>query len=316
MYKLLRTLGALAVITTLIASSSLVAAGEQGRGNSAKPSQSALGIRDLPESGNYGVGVTPAIYLINFLLLYISSPRDAANMPAYRTPIPLELTECLDENSTGCSYFEYARFFDDRAFRAKAIRDRKCSLPDSCQTTPEWTALAPPVATKLEQINEALGLERADEIATSLGIEKDMILTDRELLCTTTAQPSDDQETIDNKATMLACLNNLSNSTGATNIPLSSYGLALTDPMTNPSAPPGAPEGNAQSLCAPRAPCLVFNDLFVGPLQKVAVSCGWEQKLDRMLEAAPFGGIFNDAMTCQDGARDRNDACTVEPNCS
>jgi hypothetical protein len=254
---------------------------------------------------------------VNFVLLYIASPSDAANMPAYRTPIPLQLSECLDEKPTGCSYFEFARFFDDRAFRAKASRDKKCSLPPICQTSPEWERLAPPVATKLEQINEPLGMERADEIAGSLGIQKDMILTDRELQCTIGAsgRVTPDPEPTDDQKTILACLENLSNSTGATNIPLSSYGLAITDPLTNPNALPGDVEGDVQSLCAPRAPCLEFNDLFVGPLEKIAINCGWEKKLDRMLLRVPFARILADAKPCQDTAREMNEACTVEPVC-
>jgi hypothetical protein len=46
-------------------------------------------------SGN-GVVVTPAVYLINFLPLYISNPNEATNMPAYRTPIPADLSDCLE----------------------------------------------------------------------------------------------------------------------------------------------------------------------------------------------------------------------------
>jgi len=143
-----------------------------------------------------------------------------------------------------------------------------------------------------------------------------MILTDREFQCTITPDPTEDQETIDKKQTILSCLNNLSNSTGATNIPLSSYGLAITDPLTNPDALLGAVAGNAQSLCAPQAPCLEFDNLFVGPLEKIALSCGWEKKLDRMLLRTPFVRILKDAAPCQEfaGSKDGG-ACTVEPEC-
>jgi hypothetical protein len=34
----------------------------------------------------YGPPISPAIYLINCLLLYIVSPHAAANMPAYKAP--------------------------------------------------------------------------------------------------------------------------------------------------------------------------------------------------------------------------------------
>jgi hypothetical protein len=321
MDKLPRILGVFAVIAALIAVTSVVGAGERDRGNAhqdhrgdpAIASEVASEPRDLVGSGAYGVGVTPAVYLINFLLMYIASPNDAANMPAYRTPIPLPLSECLDLSPGGCSYFEFARFFDEALFRARAKRDKSCSLPPVCQTNPRWARLAPPVATKPDQINEPLGMERAGEIARSLNIQKDMILTDREFQCTigTAEDRSDYQKTI------LACLNNLSNSKGTTNIPLSSYGLAITDPETNPNAPLGARAGNVQSLCAPYAPCLEFNFLFAGPLEEIAIMCGWEQKLDRMLLRTPFFRILEDAQPCQESAGSlEGGACTVEPVCS
>lgn len=63
----------------------------------------------------YGVGVTPAVYFVNFLLMYMTNPNEAANMPSYRTPIPRALSECLWRYPEGCSYFDYALSFDDKA---------------------------------------------------------------------------------------------------------------------------------------------------------------------------------------------------------
>ena len=34
----------------------------------------------------YGPPISPAIYLVNFLLLYMVNPRVAANMPAFKAP--------------------------------------------------------------------------------------------------------------------------------------------------------------------------------------------------------------------------------------
>ena len=43
----------------------------------------------------YGVPLAPPVYLVNFLLLYFSKPELAAYLPAYRTPLPQELYQCL-----------------------------------------------------------------------------------------------------------------------------------------------------------------------------------------------------------------------------
>ncbi len=272
-------LGVLVAVLTLISAANAVGAG--------KP----------PPPAPYGAGVTPAVYLINFLLLYISNPNEAANMPAYRTPIPTDLSGCLEDNPLdpgACPYVDYALSFD-----AIANQGNKCSLPSACRTDPKWEKLAPGVAKNLAQINEPLGLDRANSIAQSLHIDKSMILTDQEYECTIGSPPRTEDEAI-----IFACINNLTNSNGNTNIPLSSYGLALND------------AGDAQSLCAPNAPCLVFNDLFAGPLERIAAECGWEEKLDRMVSETPFTQLIADGHQCQElsGASD-DGACIVEPVC-
>jgi hypothetical protein len=47
------------------------------------------------ETGNqvYASSVTPAIYLVNFLLLYMANPEFAAYMPAYKAAIPQPVVE-------------------------------------------------------------------------------------------------------------------------------------------------------------------------------------------------------------------------------
>ena len=97
-----RFLGVFVVIATLVAFSRVVVAGEGGQinvghihpGNAAIVSEAASESRDVLGEP-YGVAVTPAVYLVNFLLLYIANPNEAANMPAYRAIIPSALYDCL-----------------------------------------------------------------------------------------------------------------------------------------------------------------------------------------------------------------------------
>jgi len=301
-------LGVLVVIATLIASLSVVGAGEAGRGkaphvdpgNPPNVSEAASETRGQPGEF-YGVPLTPAVYLVNFLLVYMANPNEAANMPAYRAPIPMALSDCLESNPEGCPYSSYALSFDDNT-----KGNKRCSWPTECQTDPKWERLAPSIATRPDQINEPLGMDRANRLAGLLGMDKSMILTDQEYECTIGIPPRDDA-----RKTIFACINNLTNSNGSTNIPLSSYGLAITDDRNA-----DVPVGDVQSLCAPSAPCLVFNDLFLGPLEKIAAVCGYEMKLKRMVGETPFLEFVKDGSTCQEfgGAKDGG-PCIVEPVC-
>jgi hypothetical protein len=284
-----RFLSVFVVIATLIAFSSVVVAAERhiSAANAAIMSKS----RSLVVEP-YGVPVTPAVYLVNFLLLYIANPSEAANMPAYRATIPLELYDCLKENPEGCPYDEFEGFFDNQDVDSSAS-----ILPTECRADPKWEVLAPSIAKHPEQINEPLGVERAKWLARRLGIDNSMILTDAEYQCTigTPSTRTPDQETI------FQCVNNLTNSNGNTDIPLSSYGLAITD------------LGDVQSLCAPQAPCLVFNDLFAGPLEKIAFECGWERKLLSMVSSTPFFRFVARGHSCQQfGGAGTGGACIVE----
>ena len=109
MDKRLKFLSVFAVIATRIAFSSVVDAGEVGQGNvpHIHPRNPAIVSEAASESScvlgaPYRSAVTPGVYLVNFLLLYIANPNEAANMPAYRTTIPLALYDCLKENPEGC----------------------------------------------------------------------------------------------------------------------------------------------------------------------------------------------------------------------
>src|SRR6266404_7590416 len=46
----------------------------------------------------YAPSVTTAVYLVNFLLLYMANPALAAYMPAYKAPIPQAIVDCLEQN--------------------------------------------------------------------------------------------------------------------------------------------------------------------------------------------------------------------------
>ena len=61
----------------------------------------------------YAPSLTPAIYLVNFVLLYMANPDIAAYMPAYKAPIPQPVVDCLEQNPTGCPYADYHQYFDN-----------------------------------------------------------------------------------------------------------------------------------------------------------------------------------------------------------
>src|SRR5262245_18669479 len=54
--------------------------------------------------------LTPGIYLINFLFLYIANPDVAANLPAYKAPIPQPVVDCLEQNPAGCPYAAFRHY--------------------------------------------------------------------------------------------------------------------------------------------------------------------------------------------------------------
>ena len=128
----------------------------------------------------YAPSVTAAVYLVNFLLLYMANPGLSAYMPAYKAPIPQAIVDCLDQNptGTGCAYADYRRYLDEQTFT-----NGECFWPTVCQESPRWASLAPRKVTQRQQLNEPLGRRRADQLARLLGIEQSMILTDAEYHC-------------------------------------------------------------------------------------------------------------------------------------
>lgn len=230
----------------------------------------------------FGVPLAPPIYLINFLLLYVSNPETAAFMPAYRAALPQEVYKCLFENPDGCPYAEMAPFFAEQAAGGGGGRNQRTFWPDSCQTDPRLAILAPREDQQPDQINEPLGRRKADLLAKLLGIKQDMILTDEEYKCLIGTPPRDESQQI-----IYACTLDLTNSRGNTDVPLSSYGLFLNS------------NGDVASDCAPQAPCLEFNKLFAGPLEAIAKQCGFANKLARLVAETPFLEFVHEGHTCQ-----------------
>jgi hypothetical protein len=249
-----------------------------------------------PEAANevYAPSVTAAVYLVNFLLLYMANPDIAAYMPAYRAPIPQAVVDCLEQNPTGCPYADYHQYFANPG--RGGDRNRECFWPDVCQENARWARLAPRKFRQPEEINEPLGRRRADQLAHLLGMDAGMILTDAEYHCVIGTPPRPpDRETI------FRCIYNLTNSNGNAAIPLSSYGLNVTE------------QGDVRSICGPGSPCLEFNNLFGGRLAEIFAECGCQEKLLRVETETPLLQLIEDANPCQQSGEP---ACLIETTCA
>jgi hypothetical protein len=154
--------------------------------------------------------VTPAVYLVNFLFMYFSNPLNAANMPAYRAPIPPQLADCLLENPGGCPYADYQQYFTGQDACADGRGGDKCRWTLRCQVEPSSENLAPPDVHHLRDVNKALGKAEARKLARKLDIDDDFVLTPGEYQCLigTPGQRSAAQDTID------TCIHDLTNSKG------------------------------------------------------------------------------------------------------
>ncbi len=239
----------------------------------------------------YAPSVTTAVYLVNFVLLYMANPDLAAYMPAYRAPIPQPVVDCLEQNPMGCPWADYRRYFDEQVFD-----NRECFWPDVCQENARWARLAPRKARRPEQINAPLGRRRADQLAHLLGMDAGMIFTDLEFHCVIGIPPRDHDREI-----IFRCMYNLTNSNGNAAIPLSSYGLNVTE------------QGNVRSICAPCSPCLEFNALFGGRLEAIFAECGCLDKFLRVVAETPLLQLIEDANPCQMSGEP---ACLIETTCA
>jgi hypothetical protein len=244
-----------------------------------------------PANKVYAPSVTPAIYLVNFVFLYMANPDLAADLPAYKAPIPQPIVDCLEQNPTGCPYADYRRYLDEQVFD-----HRECFWPEVCQESARFALLAPRELTRREQLNEPLGRPRADQFAHLLGMDAGMILTDAEYHCLIGIPPRDH-----NREIIFRCIHNLTNSNGNAVIPLSSYGLNVTQ------------QGDLRSVCAPDAPCLEFNALLGRPLVAIAAECGFLPKFLRVLAETPLLQFIDDGNPCQESGEP---ACLIETTCA
>ena len=257
-----------------------LAAQERGMQSHGVPIAASASPRD--QIVPFGVPLAPPIYFVNFLFLYFSNPTTAALMPAYRVPLPQQVYKCLLENPDGCPYDKMARFFHQQAAHGTVSRKGDTVWPSSCQTTPEWQYLAPPEYQHPDQINEPLGNVKADQLAHALGIEQDMILTNTEYQCVLGVPPRDPAQEI-----LYACFIDFTASKGnGIVVPFSSYGLNLNE------------RGNVLSLCAPHAPCLEANKVFL-ELREIANKCGFTNKLERLLSQTPVLQFIYEGGACQ-----------------
>jgi hypothetical protein len=250
---------------------------------------------------DYGVALTPAVYFVNFLFMYFSNPQNAANMPAYRAPIPPQLATCLLDHPEGCRYADYQQYFNGQDVCADGNGGDKCRWKLQCEVEPSSQHLAPPEFSDPDQINEPLGITHATKLARKLGIDEEIVLTPEEYQCLigTPGQRLPAQDTID------VCIHDLTNSNGV-DIPLSSYGLALDDPL-RPS------ESLVRSVCAPHAACLRFNELLAGPLEKLAHKCSFQHKFRRLFTETPIVRFSILGYACQSSSiASTEGACMAE----
>jgi hypothetical protein len=239
----------------------------------------------------YAPSVTAAVYLVNFLVMYMATPDLAAYLPAYKAPIAQPVVDCLEQNPTGCPWADYRQYFDEQV-----VDHRECFWPEVCQEDPRWASLAPRKVTRPEQINEPLGRRRADQLAHLLGMDEGMIFTPAEYQCVIGTPPRDPDREI-----IFRCIYNLTNSNGNAAIPLSSYGLNVTE------------EGDVRSICAPGAPCLEFNALFGGRLEEIFAECGCLDKFLRVVSETPLLQFIEDGSPCQESGEP---ACLIETTCA
>ncbi len=110
-----------------------------------------------------------------------------------------------------------------------------------------------------------------------------------------------DRDTSANYGPRYVCIKNLTNSKGNAAIPLFTYGLSISE------------QGDIRGACAPDTPGLEFNALLAEPVEKIALQCGWLEKLLRMETETPFLQLLVGADPCQ---KSSEPACIVETICA
>src|SRR5437773_1875981 len=148
----------------------------------------------------------------------------------------------------------------------------------------------------IDRLGSLSARRRADQLAHLLGMDEDMIFTPAEYQCVIGTPPRDHDREI-----IFRCIYNLTNSNGNAAIPLSSYGLNVTE------------QGDVRSICAPCSPCLEFNALFGGPLEAIFAECGCLDKFLRVVAETPLLQLIEDANPCQEHGEP---ACLIETTCA
>ncbi|MGC2403108.1 MAG: hypothetical protein WA510_25185 [Acidobacteriaceae bacterium] len=225
-------------------------------------------------------------------------------MPAYRAPVPPEVANCLLANPDGCRFKEYERFFNAQNPCSDGNGGDKCHFDSQCEVEPAFQRLAPPDSDSPAQVNEPLGAAKASALAQSLSLANDdkHILTDTEYQCLigTPGLRSDAQTTI------VECIADLTNTTGNGDPALASYGLDLDNPLEPDVAV-------VRSACAKEAPCLRFNALLVGPVENIARTCGFGDKLARLFIQTPIVRFVDRGNVCQSSSiASTNMACLAK----
>ncbi len=76
---------------------------------------------------------------------------------------------------------------------------------------------------------------------------------------------------------------------------------------------PSMSREDIRGACAPDTPGLEFNALLAEPVEKIALQCGWLEKLLRMETETPFLQLLVGADPCQ---KSSEPACIVETICA
>lgn len=80
----------------------------------AEPHELVPNVRPDGSSVWTGMSMAPAIWVVNFCLIYVLNPRLAANMPAFWAPIPTDVADAIYASPTGqVPYRDYMQYFPE-----------------------------------------------------------------------------------------------------------------------------------------------------------------------------------------------------------
>ena len=228
----------------------------------------------------YAPSVTPAIYLINFLFLYMANPDLAAYCRHIERPF-------LNRSSIVWSKIQGAApmLIITNPSRIPTVALIKTGSA-SGRRFARRCEMGAPGAAQIQtgcRHQRAIGEGASGSIRSSPrhGRRHDPDAGETSVLIG--IPPRDHDREI-----IFRCIYNLTNSTGNAAIPLSSYGLNVNE------------QRDIRSVCAPDAPCLEFNSLFGGRLEVIAAECGFLDKLLRVETETPLLQFVQDGNPCQE----------------